>query len=458
MQAQILVADDDRDVLASLQYLLRTESLRVLCADSPADALEAVRTQNIDLALIDLNYSRDTTSGQEGLDLLGQLRQLDPYLPVVVMTAWGSIDNAVAALQAGAVDFVQKPWKNERLLSIVGNQLQRSATEKRNRELSEEVRLLKARQEAHLQEPVAESSAMRRLLNQLRQAATTDASILFTGENGTGKSLLAALVHQWSRRSDKPFISVNMGSITETLFESEMFGHVKGAFTDARETRIGRFELAGDGTLFLDEIGNIPHSQQAKLLRVLEEKQFEKVGSSRSLPARCRVLSATNCDLEQAVRDERFRMDLLYRLNTLTFRVPALRERVEDILPLAHNYLRLFTKKYGKAQRGFTLPAKKLLQAYEWPGNIRELSHVMERAVILGTGAEVDAADLGLASDSSPDVLVPSTFEGSMDELEAHVILARMALHKGNVAAAAKSLGLSRSAFYRRLEKIRGDT
>jgi DNA-binding NtrC family response regulator len=453
-QAQILVVDDDRGVLASLQYLLRSENYGVSCAESPAAALDALRTQDIDLALIDLNYSRDTTSGQEGLSLLASLLQLEPHLPVVVMTAWGNVDNAVATLKAGAVDFVQKPWENARLLSIVDNQLQRSAAEKRNRELREEVRLLKAGQQPAPQALAATSDVMRTLLAQLKQAAATDASILFTGENGTGKSLLALQVHQWSARAGQPFIGVNMGSITESLFESEMFGHVMGAFTDARETRIGRFELAGQGTLFLDEIANTPVSQQAKLLRVLEAKQFEKVGSSRSLRADCRLLSATNCDLERAVKDGHFRMDLLYRLNTLTFRVPALRERSEDILPLAEHFLQQSARKYGRPQPALSMAASWALQAYAWPGNVRELSHVVERALILSTGPEIDASDLGLEAQAGQESEAAlGAFQGTLEELEQRVIRTRLAVHKGNVATAAKSLGLSRSAFYRRLEK-----
>ena len=455
-QGQILVADDDRGVLASLQYLLRTENYGVVCADSPSAALEALSTQDIDLALIDLNYTRDTTSAREGLDLLASLLQLDPHLPVVVMTAWGSVDNAVAALQAGAVDFVQKPWENARLLSIVDTQLQRSAAEKRNRELREEVRLLKAGHQTAPLAHAAKSDAMRTLLAQLKQAAATDASILFTGENGTGKSMLALQVHQWSARAEQPFISVNMGAIAESLFESEMFGHVKGAFTDARETRIGRFELAGKGTLFLDEIANTPVSQQAKLLRVLEEKQFEKVGSSRSLHAACRLLSATNCDMERAVKNGQFRMDLLYRLNTLTFRVPALRERSEDILPLAEQLLQQCARKYGRPQPALSLNARRALQAYDWPGNVRELSHVVERAVILSAGSEIDAVDLGLEIQPVQEVdAALNAFDGTLDELEDRAIRARLAMHDGNVATAARSLGLSRSAFYRRLEKNR---
>lgn len=453
-QAQILVVDDDRGVLASLQYLLRTENYGAICAETPAAALDALRRESVGLALIDLNYSCDTTSGREGLDLLASLLHVDPYLPVVVMTAWGDVDKAVATLQAGAVDFVQKPWENVRLLSIIASQLQRSAAEKRNRELREEVRLLKATQQPAPQALATHSNAMRTLLAQLKQAAATDASILLLGENGTGKSLLAMQVHQWSTRAEQPFISVNMGSITESLFESEMFGHVQGAFTDARETRIGRFELAGHGTLFLDEIANTPVSQQAKLLRVLEERQFEKVGSSRSLRAECRLVTATNCDLEQAVKDGRFRMDLLYRLNTLTFRVPALRERSEDILPLAEHFLQQGARKYGRPPLALSLPARRALQAYGWPGNVRELSHVVERAVILSTGTEVDVRDLGLdARTEQQTEAAIDAFGGTLDELEQRVIRARLALYDGNVAATAKSLGLSRSAFYRRLEK-----
>lgn len=460
---QVLVCDDDPSIVSALRLFLKSEGFAVITATSPSEAEFFVKTKDIDVALVDLNYHRDTTSGEEGISLIKSLKQLDSDLAIVTMTGWASIEIAVSVMQAGAGDFVQKPWENERLLSIINNQLALREKSKENSVLLAENHALK--QSLHLNEPpqlIAFSASMQTLLQQLTPIAHSDLNILIVGENGTGKSLLADYIHSLSARAAERFVSVNMGAITETLFESEMFGHVKGAFTDAKEQRVGRFELANNGTLFLDEIGNIPLAQQAKLLRVLESKQFEKVGSSKTQQTNVRIVSATNANLDEMVQDKSFRQDLLYRLNTFTVCLPALRERQEDIIPLAEQQLEQACKRQNKPTPSLNDEAKTLLVNYPWPGNIRELAHTMERAALLATNevaaehlmlsSKVNTAYPSSAATSSLNLALDDT--STMDEIEKHVIMERLNTHKGNAVTAAKSLGLSRSAFYRRLEKF----
>ena len=464
---QILVVDDDVSIVATLRLLLKSEGYQVLTAQSPQEAEFLVKQQEVDLVLMDLNYSLDTTSGQEGLALISALKKLDELLPVVVMTGWASIDIAVQAMQRGAGDFVQKPWENERLLSILDNQLKLGRSLRSQDRLSSENQLLKSAVADELDQGlVAESPAMRQLLQTLEQVAASDINILLTGENGTGKSLMAQYIHRQSARFAKSIVSVNMGSITETLFESEMFGHVKGAFTDAKSQRIGRFELADGGSLFLDEIGNIPLSQQAKLLRVLEEQQFEKVGSSKTQRCDVRVISATNADLPAMVEDGRFRMDLLYRMNTLELRIPALRERPEDVAPLTRRFVAKFAAKYNRGGLNLTETALAALSAYHWPGNIRELSHMIERAVLLTSGGQITEQQLMLpgealaqgAKAATAQAVTSSAESGcnpeqTLEDIEKQAIVQRLAHFDGNANKAAQSLGLGRSSFYRRLDK-----
>lgn len=460
VQNHILIAEDNTDVVTALSYLLETEGYAVSSAATPAAALDAISKTAFSLLLMDLNYSRDTTSGQEGLTLLQQVLQLDEQLPVVVMTAWGSIETAVEAMKKGARDFIRKPWDNEHVLAVISNQIQRRQAEYRNRRLAEEVQLLKNAVEAERGALVSKAPVMQTLLDQLQSVAASTATILLTGENGTGKSMLARYLHNCSPRAAQPFVSVNMGSITESLFESEMFGHVKGAFTDARDNRIGRFELADNGTLFLDEIGNTPFSQQAKLLRVLEERKFEKVGSSRTQEADCRFVAATNTDLLAAINTGSFRRDLLYRINTITLHVPALRERPEDILPLAEHFLAVHMRKYGKQDLYLGRAAQQALLRYAWPGNVRELSHLLERAVILGRGREIAVDALGLPAQDAAgqgaleaDGTMAMLMGESLEEIEKYIMTLRLQSGTGNWEDIASSLGLSKSAFYRRLLK-----
>jgi DNA-binding NtrC family response regulator len=445
--SRILIADDQRDVLGALQLLLKGEPFAVETAASPAAVLAALGKSAFDALLIDLNYTRDTTSGQEGLDLLRAVRQLEPELPVIVMTAWGTVDVAVAAMREGASDFIEKPWDNQRLLSVLRNQVELGRALRLARRLKAEKDLLRAEDGDF----IAESQAMQPVLQLVGRVAPSDANILITGEAGVGKGELARLIHARSERSENAFISVNMGGIADSIFESEMFGHVRGAFTDAKSDRIGRFELADGGTLFLDEIACLPFNLQGKLLRVLESGEYEPVGSSRTRRANVRVISATNGNLRAMIADSAFRDDLLFRLNTVEIRLPPLRERREDIMLLAARFLDIYTRKYGRESGGFARDAAQALLRYAWPGNVRELSHVVERAVLIGGGPQIQTVDLMLERIGVPG-------KAALEQLkleEAEELLIRNALDRcgGNVQAAAEQLGLSRSALYRRMEK-----
>lgn len=456
--AHILIADDDASIVASLRLFLKSEGFSVSTASSPAEAVFFAKNKSLDLALIDLNYQADTTSGTEGVNLVEQLVAIDEHLPVVCMTGWASVEIAVDVMKAGAGDFVQKPWDNERLLTIINTQLKLRDERRENRALNQENKELKQQLAKNTGEFVAHSQSMKQLLQQLSQIAKSNINILITGENGTGKSLLASYIHSVSQRASERFVSVNMGAISESLFESEMFGHVKGAFTDAKENRIGRLELAENGTLFMDEIGNIPLSQQAKLLRVLEEQQFEKVGSSKTQQANIRVISATNADLSAMVEDKLFRQDLLYRLNTFVVEIPTLAARKEDILPLAEQFISSAAQRYEKQVPTLSQAAQEALHTYHWPGNIRELSHTLERATLLAEatiethhlmlpGQEIRTSDSVTSSEST------LSNDATLEEIERNAIEQRLMLFKGNALDAAKSLGMSRSAFYRRLDK-----
>ncbi len=443
---RVLIADDQKDVLEALRLLLKPEGLETETASSPAMALAALERRDFDAVLIDLNYARDTTSGAEGLDLLARIRDLDAHLPVLVMTAWGTVDVAVEAMRRGARDFVQKPWDNARLLSTLRTQIALGRALRQGERLEAENRLLR-----HENEPamIAASPAMRPVLDVVARVGPSDANVLITGENGSGKAVIARALHAASSRAARPFVTLNAGGISEGVFESEMFGHVKGAFTDARVDRVGRFELAHGGTLFLDEIGNVPASQQAKLLRVLETGEFERVGSSRTIRADARILSATNADLRAEVAAGRFRQDLLFRLNTIEIAVPPLRERREDIPALAQHFLGTHARRYRKSIAGFEPGALDALLAHPWPGNVRELDHAVERAVLMASGDRIRAADLALRRGTDGSRLE----DLSLEEVEALLVRKAMERYGGNVSHAARALGISRSALYRRLEK-----
>jgi DNA-binding NtrC family response regulator len=444
---RILIADDQPDVLEALRLLLKAEGYQIESATSPAGAIAALEARDFDVVLMDLNYTRDTTSGQEGLDLLTRIQAIDSILPVVVMTAWGTVKLAVEAMRRGARDFVQKPWENERLVSIVKTQIELSNAIRRGLKLEAENRLLRAEGGPTL---IAEAPSMQPVLQLIARVGPSDANILITGEPGTGKEVVAKTLHAISSRASKPMVTVNAGGLAEGLFESELFGHVKGAFTDAKMDRVGRFELADTGTLFLDEIANVPMNLQAKLLRVLEAGEMERVGSSKTKKVDVRVLSATNAHLEEEVESGRFRQDLLFRLNTIEIHLPALRERREDIPLLAAHFLSLHAQRYRKRISGFDQPALQMLLDNPWQGNVRELNHVIERAVLMSQDAQIRPADLALRTTREGS---PRLEDMSIEEVEAFLIKKALARYGGNVSHAAGALGLSRSALYRRLQR-----
>ncbi len=443
---RVLIADDQRDVLEALRLLLKGEGLECETASSPAGVLAALESRERDAALIDLNYTRDTTSGQEGLDLLAKIQEIDPTLPVIVMTAWGTVDLAVEAMRQGARDFVQKPWDNARLLTTLRTQIALGQALRVGQRLEAENRILRHEGSPSM---IAASPAMRPVLDVIARVGPSDANVLITGENGTGKTLVARALHAASPRASRPFLTLNAGGISEGVFESELFGHVKGAFTDARADRVGRFELADGGTLFLDEIGNVPLSQQGKLLRVLETGEFERVGSSRTRRCDVRILSASNANLPAEVAAGSFRQDLLFRLNTIEIHLPSLSERREDIPLLARQFLQSHAERYRKNVSGFEPAAMEALLAHRWPGNVRELDHAIERAVLMSSGGAIRAGDLGLKRGVEAGRLE----DLSLEEVESLLVHKAMDRFGGNVSQAAKALGLSRSALYRRLEK-----
>jgi DNA-binding NtrC family response regulator len=444
---RILIADDQRDIIEALRLLLKPEGFQIETASSPPAVLAAVQSKQFDLVLIDLNYARDTTSGQEGLDLLSQIAAVDGTLPVIVMTAWGTVELAVEAMRRGARDFVQKPWDNARLLVILKTQAELSRALRQTQWLEAENRVLRMDTQVKL---IADSAVMKPVLQIIAQIGPSNANVLITGEHGTGKEVIANTLHALSPRSRKAMITVNTGAIPEGIFESELFGHVKGAFTDAKTDRVGRFELADNGTLFLDEIANVPLSQQAKLLRVLETGEMERVGSSMTRRVDVRVISATNSNLEEEVNAGRFREDLLFRLNTIEIHLPALRDRREDIPLLAMHFLRQYTQRYRKDVRGFEPAALQALLSHPWPGNVRELDHAVERAVLMSTGEQIRAGDLALRA---PRESTSNLDQMSLEDVEAFLIKKALARFGGNISQAAEALGLSRSALYRRLEK-----
>jgi DNA-binding NtrC family response regulator len=446
-RTRILVADDQPDVLEALRLLLKGEGFELETASSPAGVLAALEKGDFDLVLMDLNYTRDTTSGKEGLDLLTRIQGLDATVPVVVMTAWGSVEGAVEAMRRGARDYVAKPWDNERLLATLRTQVELGRALRRSQHLEDENRLLRRK---GVPELIARSPAMTPVLRIMDRVAASDANVLISGEHGTGKEVVSRWLHAASNRAKGPLVAVNAGGFSEGVFESELFGHVKGAFTDARTDRVGCFELAHGGTLFLDEIANISLQQQAKLLRVLENKEIQRVGSSKVRKVDVRVLSATNANLPEAVQEGKFREDLLYRLNTVEIHLPPLRERAEDILPLAELFLARIASHYGKRVTEFTEESASVLLRHPWPGNVRELEHAVERAVLMAHGPRVEAADLGLRRRTEGG----GTMEAlTLEEAERILIDKALERYEGNVSKAAEALGLSRSALYRRLQR-----
>jgi DNA-binding NtrC family response regulator len=446
---RILVADDQADILDALRLLLSDEGYDVTAARSPVEALGRLEASDFDLAILDLNYTRDTTSGQEGFDLMERIRALDPTLPVLVVTAWSSVAGAVEAMRRGARDYIEKPWDDERLLVTVRTQVDlRRALRKSHRLQEANTRLQRGATPVF----ISNSPGMVEVRQTIERIAPSDASVLITGEHGTGKEVVATRLHALSDRRSRPLVTMNAGGLAEGIAESELFGHVKGAFTDARFDRIGCFELADEGTLFLDEIANMPVRLQAQLLRVLQTGEVQRVGSSRLRFVNVRVLSATNANLPAEIAAGRFREDLLYRLNTVVIHLPPLRDRREDIAPLAVYFLAHYSARYRKPVDAFAADALDVLMAHSWPGNVRELAHSIERAVLMSDGGAraITARDLNLPAarrtGSNPDA-------HSLEEAERIFIEKVLARHDGDVRLAAEQLGMSRSALYRRLQQ-----
>ncbi|MGA8940798.1 MAG: sigma-54 dependent transcriptional regulator [Acidobacteriaceae bacterium] len=444
---RLLIADDQPSILEALDILLRPEGYELETCRTPALVLECIASASFDGILIDLNYTRDTTSGTEGLDLLTTIRLRDTNIPIIVMTAWANLQLAVEAMRRGASDFIQKPWDNTRLLTVLRTQLDLYRSQKRTEWLEAENRILRAEGAPDF---IASAPSMQPVINLISRIGPSDANVLIIGEHGSGKEVVTQTLHRLSQRAHRPLVAVNTGALPDGTFESELFGHVKGAFTDARTDRIGRFELATGGTLFLDEIANIPMRQQAKLLRVLETGELERVGSSTTRKVDVRVLSATNADLQAESSAGNFREDLLFRLNTVEIRLPPLRDRREDIPALAAHFLSRYATRYRKALGGFEPAALQMLLSYSWPGNVRELDHAIERAVLMARNSHIGVADLGLSAARSAS---QSMDELSLEAVEAILIRKALKRTSGNVSLAAEALGLSRGALYRRIEK-----
>jgi DNA-binding NtrC family response regulator len=455
--ARILIADDQPDVIEALRlllkgegYVLKGEGYAVVSHHSPHNVIEEIEKSEFDVALIDLNYARDTTSGVEGLDLLSRLQAIDATLPVIVMTAWASLEKAVEAMRRGARDFIEKPWDNNRLVAVLRTQVELGRALRRGAKLESENRVLRATSE--LPELVARSPAMAPVLTMIERIGPSAANVLLTGEHGTGKEVVARRLHALSPRAPKPLVAVNVGGLSEGVFESELFGHVKGAFTDAKTDRVGRFELADGGTLLLDEIANLTLAQQSRLLRVLQTGELERVGSSKTRKVDVRVIAATNADLRAEVSAGRFREDLFFRLNTIEIHLPPLRERPEDVVPLAEHFLRHYVARYRKAVNGFDSSAVAALTRHTWPGNVRELDHAVERALLLASGPTISTADLGLGNFAGAgDVAFDQM---TLEDAERTLIERALKRNAGNVTEAAKALGVSRSALYRRLASL----
>lgn len=451
IDANILVIDDTKSVLSALEILLQFEYKSVQTLSNPNQISSFPNLLQIDIVLLDMNFSAGVNTGNEGLFWLREIKKKAPHISVIMMTAYGAVDLAVKALKEGAVDFVLKPWNNERLLATVKSAHELRKTKKEVHQLKQKQNNLKQVINQTKNYIIGNSKALNTVLNLVQKVAKTDVNVLVTGENGTGKELVARELHKLSARKDEVFISVDMGSISENLFESELFGHTKGSFTDAKEDRAGKFEAANSGTLFLDEIGNLSLQMQAKLLSVIQNRVVVRVGSNKSITVDIRLICATNCNLDQMVTDGLFREDLLYRINTIQVKVPALREREGDVLVLADFYLNKFANKYGKAGLKINQAAQEKLMSYAWPGNIRELLHTMERAVILSEGNVLKPTDFLLEIKNTISV---ENGPNTLEEMELLMINKALNQNEGNYSAAAEQLGISRQTLYNKLKKI----
>lgn len=450
---RILVVDDDEDILTAGRMLLRRQFAEVYTCNLPGQIPELMQNHEFDVVLLDMNFGPGESSGEQGLEWLKTILEIDPNVVVIMITAHGSVDTAVEAMRLGATDFVAKPWQNEKIVATVssGLQLHRSRVEAQTLRHANRALIDAATPGEH--SIIGTSSQMQQVLSVVERTAPTDANVLILGENGTGKELIARELHRRSNRADQVFLTVDMGSITETLFESELFGHKKGAFTGADDDRTGRFQAADSGTIFLDEIGNLALPLQAKLLRVLEERTVTPVGADKGQRIDVRVIAATNVS-QNVLRDkDQFRQDLLFRLNTVEITVPPLRERRDDVLPIARHFLEIYARKYGAPDKKFSQEAELALVAYEWPGNVRALRHSIERAVILSRDDVIQTEDLQLQHATEPTGTEPSGGALNLEQVEKETIAAALRKHGFNISHAARELGLTRASLYRRMEK-----
>ncbi len=447
---KILMIDDDEDVLLAAKMLLKKYNYHVIIEKNPNKIPFLLNNDTYDVILLDMNFSKDTTSGKEGFQWLAQIKEKDPSAVVIMITAFGDVEMAVRALKEGATDFVLKPWQNEKLIATISTAIRLKKSYNEVDKLRKAKEMLEEQISQPFRDIIGNSPAIKEVFSLIDKVAKTDANILILGENGTGKELIARAIHQKSMRKDSSFVSVDMGAITETLFESELFGHKKGAFTDAREDRPGRFELANGGTLFLDEIGNLSLSLQSKLLTALQSRQVTRVGSNQSMEVDIRLICATNMNLHQMVKDGKFRQDLLYRINTVEITIPPLCERGEDIPMLANHFLNYYSKKYRKDVLSISAEALTKLKKYPWPGNVRELQHAIERALIMADSPTLQESDF-LFSRKGNDAVNADTL--NLDEVEKAAVAKAIQLHNGNISKAAEELGLTRASLYRRMEK-----
>jgi len=451
-KGKILIIDDDEDILQAARLLLKQHVAQVHTEKKPGAIPSLLKNETFDVIFLDMNFAKGATSGQEGFDWLNKILEIDPSAVVVLITAFGDVEMAVRAIKEGATDFILKPWQNERLIATLSTAMNLRQSRMEATNLRSRQKQLSADLDQPFHDFIGQSRAMQEVFSAIQKVAQTEANVLILGENGTGKELVARELHRQSPRADEVFISVDMGALSETLFESELFGHVKGAFTDAKEDRAGRFEIASGGTLFLDEIGNLPLTLQAKLLTVLENRRVIRLGSNKAIPIDVRLICATNMAIYDMVAQNNFRQDLLYRVNTVEIHLPPLRERVEDIPILVEHFLKIYSKKYQKPLKGLSSATMKRLEKYHWPGNVRELQHALERAIIMSDTKVLQPSDfLFPAQDTKGDVL---TFDNyNLDDIEKLIIHKAVSKHRGNITHAAKELGLSRASLYRRMEK-----
>lgn len=451
---KILVIDDDEDILKTAKLFLKRQVERVDTEKNPESIPSILMNEQYDVILLDLNFTKDVSSGHEGFYWLDKILTIDPSAVVVLITAYGDVETAVRAIKEGAADFVVKPWNNEKFLATVLSAVRLRQTRLKVDTLRSQQRALSSDLDHKFQDIIGKSYPMLQIFDTIHKVAETDADILITGENGTGKELVARAIHRQSKRKDEVFVSVDLGAITETLFESELFGHTKGSFTDAKEDRAGRFEIASGGTIFLDEIGNLSMPLQAKLLSVLQSRQVTRVGSNKPKSIDIRLICATNMPLQEMIKKNEFRQDLLYRINTIEIRLPALRERKEDIPLLAEHCLKQFSKKYNRDIKGISDEAMNKMMYYPWPGNVRELQHAMERTIIMCTKTMIQAEDIVLYEQNNNEQSESLNLGNyNLDEVEKIIIRKVMRKFNGNISLAAKELGLTRTSLYRRLEK-----